>query len=143
MQVGLYNIFFYFGAFVHESINLLVPHPTCVAHTIALLLHDYCAMYDPPSTPLVYAIHHTVLAMGISCKVQLVPLWQPGGGSRCAGESYSQSVVRAELLSSSVGGIRVGLYTILRSPIVYGVWHKRRRGRWGAYIAQWSAIVML
>ena len=49
--VGLYKILFYFEAVVHESIILLLPPPTCIAHTIAILLHDYCAIYDPPSEP--------------------------------------------------------------------------------------------
>jgi len=45
--------------------------PTRIAHTIALLLHAYCAIYDPPPTALVYAIHHTILVMAISRKGQL------------------------------------------------------------------------
>jgi len=32
-----------------------------------------------------------------------------------------------------------GLNTILPSPILYGVWHKKG-GLWGAYIAQWPCI---
>jgi len=31
----------------------------CIAHTIAILSHDYCAIYDPRPTPLVHAVHHT------------------------------------------------------------------------------------
>ena len=30
----------------------------------------YCAKYDPHPTPLVYAIHHTILAVTITCKRQ-------------------------------------------------------------------------
>jgi len=55
---------------VHESIILPLPPPTCNARTIAMLLHVYCAIYDAPPTPLLYAIHHTILAMAISCKGQ-------------------------------------------------------------------------
>jgi len=55
---------------MHESIILLVPAPTRIAHTIPLLLHDDCAIYDPPPTPLVYAKRHTILVMAISCKGQ-------------------------------------------------------------------------
>ena len=53
--------------------HLLLPPPTRISHTIALLLHDYCAIYDPTPTPLVYSIHHTVLVMAISCKAQVNP----------------------------------------------------------------------
>ena len=55
---------------MHESIIFNCPPPARIAHTIALLLHDYCALYDPPSTPLLYAIHHTILVMPISSKGQ-------------------------------------------------------------------------
>jgi len=37
--------------------------PTRIAHTIALLFYDYYAIYDPPPTALVYAIHHTIWVM--------------------------------------------------------------------------------
>jgi len=47
------------------------PPPTRISHTIALLSHDYCAMYDPPPTPRVYAMHYTILVMAISCKGQV------------------------------------------------------------------------
>jgi len=56
---------------VHESIILSLPPSTCTARTIAILLHVYCAIYDAPPTPLVYAIHHTILVIAISCKGQL------------------------------------------------------------------------
>jgi len=68
LGVGLYKIFVHFKAFVHESVILLSPSPTCNAHTIAIRLRDYCAIYDPHPTPLVYAIHHTILAVAISCE---------------------------------------------------------------------------
>ena len=68
--VSLYKIVFHFEAFVHESIILLNPPPICTARTIAMLLHVHCAIYDAPPTLLVYAIHHTILAMAISCKGQ-------------------------------------------------------------------------
>jgi len=61
----------YFEAFVHELIVRLLPPPTCIALTIAILLHVHCALYDAPPTPLVYTIHRTVLVMAISCKGQI------------------------------------------------------------------------
>ena len=60
-EIGLYKIRVYFKAFVHERIIPFLPLPICSAHTIARLLHDYCAIYDPSLTPLLYAIHHTKL----------------------------------------------------------------------------------
>jgi len=50
--------------------SFLVPFPTYKACPIAMLLHDYCAIYDPPATPLVHAMHDIVLAMAISCEGQ-------------------------------------------------------------------------
>jgi len=44
--------------------------PSCKAYPIAILLHDYRAIYAPPPTPLLYAIYHTILMMAISCKGQ-------------------------------------------------------------------------
>ena len=68
---SLYKRVFYFTALLWESIILVLPPPTtCKAYPTALLLHDCCAIYDPPSTPLLYAIHHTILAMTILCKGQ-------------------------------------------------------------------------
>jgi len=48
-MVGLYNIFFYFEAFVHESIILSFPPPTCIGHTVATVMYDQWAVYEPPS----------------------------------------------------------------------------------------------
>jgi len=67
-QVDLYKILFYFEAFVHESIILLLPPSTCIVHTVAILLQYYCAIFEPPSTSLWYVIHHTILCIAISCK---------------------------------------------------------------------------
>jgi len=65
-------------AFVPESVMLMCTSPTCNVHTIAILVHDYCTIHDsPPDPPLVYAIHHTILIMAISCKGQLVPNYEP------------------------------------------------------------------
>jgi len=68
---SLYKKFFCFEAVIHESIIFVLPSPTCIAHNSVVLLHDYCAIYDPPRPPLAYTIHHTILAMTISCKGQI------------------------------------------------------------------------
>ena len=59
--LGLYKILFYFEAYVHASIISLLPPPTRIAHTIALLVHDYYAIYDLTPTRLVHSIHRTIL----------------------------------------------------------------------------------
>jgi len=41
---GLYKIFVYFESFVHEAIVLSFLPPTCIAHTVAIRLHDYWAI---------------------------------------------------------------------------------------------------
>jgi len=51
-----------------ESIIILLTPPTCEAYAIEILLHDHCAIHAPPPTPPLNAIHHTILAMAISCK---------------------------------------------------------------------------
>ena len=38
--VGLYKIFVYFEAIVHESTILSCSPPTCIAHPGAILLHN-------------------------------------------------------------------------------------------------------
>ena len=67
---------------MHKSIILLLPPPTCIARTIAILLHVYCAICESPPTPLWHAIHHTILVMVISCQRQCT-------GGACA-QTWSQ-----------------------------------------------------
>jgi len=68
---GLYKLFFSFESFEHETNLVSFLPPTWIAHTVAVLLHDYRAVYDPPSTSPVYAIHHTILVITKSCKGQV------------------------------------------------------------------------
>jgi len=70
VSFGLYKIFFYFEAFVHESTILSFHAPTCIAHPGAILFHDCWAVYDPPPTSRLYIIHRTILVITISCKGQ-------------------------------------------------------------------------
>ena len=56
---------------MHESIFLVLPPPTCTAHNSAILLHLYCAIYNPPRPPLAYPIHHTILAMQYRVKAKV------------------------------------------------------------------------
>jgi len=53
---------------VQESSIPLSPPPICITHTTAILMRDFCAIYDLPPTLPVDAIHHTILVMTISCK---------------------------------------------------------------------------
>ena len=80
-ELSLYNMFVSLEAFVQESIILLFPTPTCVAHTIAVLLQDYCAIYNAPRPP--FSVPHTIYNIGNSKIV-----WRPSGSplqmdSRC------------------------------------------------------------
>jgi len=58
------------SSIVHESVVLSFFRPAWIVHIVAILMHDYRAVYDPPSTSLVYAMHHTILVITISCKGQ-------------------------------------------------------------------------
>jgi len=69
-RLGLHKIFVHFNAIVNEPHHCTAP-PTCKAHTVAIVLHDYCAMNAPPPTLLLYGIHHTILVMAILCKGQI------------------------------------------------------------------------
>jgi len=42
--------------------------PPCITHTVAMLLQYNCAIFEPPSTPRFYAIHHTIFCIAISRK---------------------------------------------------------------------------
>ena len=53
---------------VRESIIPLLPPPVRITHTTAILLRDFSAIYDPPPTFPLYAIHHTLSVLTISCK---------------------------------------------------------------------------
>jgi len=49
----------------------IAPPPACKVDPIAILLRGHCAIYTLPPTPLLYAKHHTMLVMAISCKGQI------------------------------------------------------------------------
>jgi len=70
-HVSVYKIFFYFESFMHESIVSSFAPPTCIAYTVVIVLHDCWAIYDPPSTSLLYGMHQTILVITISCKGQV------------------------------------------------------------------------
>jgi len=60
-HIGLYKIFVHFEAVVHESIILLLPRLTCIAHTIALTFTQLvCHILSTPNTPwcMPYTIQH-------------------------------------------------------------------------------------
>ena len=69
-------------SFIVEVHHHCIAPPTCKAYRIAILLHNYCAIYaPPPPPPPVDAMHHTILVMAISCKghrVSIEPKGQPG-----------------------------------------------------------------
>jgi len=63
--IGLYTIFFHLFVCVQESIIPLLPPPICITHATAIRLRDSCAIFDLPTTLLLYAIHHTMLVVTI------------------------------------------------------------------------------
>jgi len=71
MEVSPYKILFYFKTLLWESIILSLPPshlqslPYC--NTIARPLRN---IRPTPATLLLYAIHHTLLVMAISCEGQ-------------------------------------------------------------------------
>jgi len=69
-RVGLYKILFHSFLYMHDSIFPLSPPPICMTWTTAILLRDFCAIYDLPPTLPVEAVHYTILVMAISCKGQ-------------------------------------------------------------------------
>ena len=64
LSLSLYSIFVSIETFVHESTILLFPTPICVAHTIAMLLHDHCVIYNSPRPP--FYVPHTIYNIGNS-----------------------------------------------------------------------------
>jgi len=58
----------YCGSLLWESILRSLPPPTCNTYPVAIVLDAHCAIYAPPPTLPVYAIHHTISVMAISCK---------------------------------------------------------------------------
>jgi len=65
LPVGFYKMLFHFitrfwGGVNHPFIGFIAS-PTCKAYTIAIRLHDYCAIYDPlprPPVRMPYTIQH-------------------------------------------------------------------------------------
>jgi len=92
---------------VHASIIFFLHPPTCIAHTIALLLHDYCAIYAPPQTPRLYAIHHMILVGAISYKGQVMYRGEGGLGPEGIPSCLPPSLPRSTYLP-----IHLPIYTI-------------------------------
>jgi len=65
---GLYKISLHLILCVQESIIPLLHPPICITHTSAILLRDFVQYMTPLPDWNLYAIHHTVLVMTISCK---------------------------------------------------------------------------
>jgi len=71
-ELSLYKMLFYFlKLYCGSQSSFYCPPPQCKTYPVAMPLHGYCAIYAPPPPPPVYAIHHTILVMAISCKGQV------------------------------------------------------------------------
>jgi len=86
--VGLYKIFVYFEAVVHKA-AISFPPPRLPA--LPTLVQYYCTIIGQYTIPLptscLFAIHHTILAITISCKGQSV-LCKGMGGHHRRSEPY-------------------------------------------------------
>ena len=70
-RLSLYKILFHFKAVLWSISSFYCYPPACNAYNIAILSHAHCTIHVPPPTLPLYAIHHTILMMAISCKGQL------------------------------------------------------------------------
>jgi len=52
--------------------------------------------------------------------------------------AYSTCRGTRDVRCAAAGRLLFGLYTILPSPMLYGVWHTKGGSVGGAYIAQWA-----
>jgi len=84
--VGLYKICLYFKSFVLKPIVLSFFRPTCIAAHCSIPFERLLGYIRPPPTSFLYAIHHNILAITISCKGQTARVysakllsWQPIG----------------------------------------------------------------
>jgi len=75
--LSLHNIFFHFEAFVHKSILVVLPTPLALPTPFQYYCTDIAQTTTLRPKPLLYAIHHTILAITISCKSQGAPLRLP------------------------------------------------------------------
>jgi len=88
LDLGLYKIFVHAIAFLHLSIIIVLPPPYAL---LTLSPHDCTTNAQdatPHLTPLVYAVHHTILGMTISCKGQARPQ-SPSRLTQWAGPSFT------------------------------------------------------
>ena len=69
---GLHKIFLHSKAFLHQSIILLLPPPSALLTRLQYYCTSDVQYTTPHPTPLVVAIHYTILAMAISCKGQVM-----------------------------------------------------------------------
>ena len=68
-RIGLYKTFFHFCVCKNQS-SLYYLRPFRITHSTAIILHDVCVIYGLPPTLSLYALHHTMLVITISCKGQ-------------------------------------------------------------------------
>ena len=63
----LYKILFHFKALLWESIIRVLPHPTLLQYYCTTIAQYTTRLHLPPR---LYAVHHTIFVMAISCKGQ-------------------------------------------------------------------------
>jgi len=111
--VGRYKIFVQSNELSCTRQSSFYCPSICIAHILAIRLHYYCAIYDPHLTPLVYAIHHTILAVAISCKGQS-PRPSPLCGSPVDGALLSGVSSSCDMSTLSLDVPYLGMYPGMR-----------------------------
>jgi len=64
-QLAFTNILSLIGFCARTNYHCIAP-PTCIAHTVAILVHYYCTIFNPLPTPRFHAIHPTILCIATS-----------------------------------------------------------------------------
>ena len=72
-RVSLYKILIHFKALLWHSMLLLVPPPLAKSTLFQYYCTTIAQSTPPPPTPLLYAIHYTLLVMAILSEGQVAP----------------------------------------------------------------------
>ena len=119
----LYKIFFHFKACVHEQSYFYVPPPLALFTPLQYLCTTIAQCTTLIPTPLLYAIHHIISVLAISCKGQ-------------------PTALTLQLHGTFEVSKRINLYTILSSPILYGIWHMKGELGGGHILRKSRSIVL-
>jgi len=132
-SVGLYKGFVHSKAIFHYSTILVLPPPSALLTLLQYYRTTIRQYATPTRPPLVYAIHHTILAAGISCKGQLIrgaaAIYNLHINTNIVMGMINRYMYVTILPARALIGWRsrspaLSLYTILQCTILYGVWRE-------------------